>query len=126
MNARTAGWAAYFVLVALQPLWHLFWLPPSTLPAWAVAAFFLLPPLLPLVALGLRRPSALFWAAVISLFYFCHGVMEGWSDPAARLLAAFEIAASTAIVLAVGWDGLQRRRAARASYNHDIVRESPP
>lgn len=103
-HAAIVGWAG---LALLQPAWHL-WLVPSPQPAGPLLLLALLPLALPLLAL--RRPArALLWAGIVALFYFCHGIADLWSVPAARLPAALEIAFSLLLILALG-AGVQRRR----------------
>jgi uncharacterized membrane protein len=109
---------AYVLLIALcllQPAWYLWLAPPHSLSPWLALCLALLP-LSPVILLVLlRRPSALFWAGVISLLYFCHGVMEGWSVAELRWLGLTEALIAFVLVCAVGADGLQRRRAAKAA-----------
>ena len=105
---------AFFALVLLQPAWHGWLHPPRTLPVgWAVA-IALLPLLLPLAGLLLRRSAAPFWAGLLSLPYFCHGVAEAWASPPERVLALAECVLALSVVLAVGMHGLALRRRARA------------
>ncbi len=114
MNPRSLGALAFWALVALQPAWHLWLAPPARISGTLATAIMLAPLLPPAIALLLRRPTALFWAAVVALLHFSHGVSELWADPAARLPAAAQVALATLLVLAVGRDGWLRRRAARA------------
>ncbi len=114
MSARSLAALAFWALFALQPAWHLWMAPPTRISGLLATAIMLLPLLPPAVALLLRRPIALFWAAVVSLLHFCHGISELWADPAARAPAALQVALATTLVLAVGRDGWLRRRAARA------------
>ncbi|MCK7594327.1 DUF2069 domain-containing protein [Pseudomarimonas salicorniae] len=113
--ARSAAIALFFLLCLLQPVWYLWLAPPASLPAWLALSLALIPLAPVMVLLALGRPSALFWAGVVSLLYFCHGVMEGWTVPATRGLGLFEASIAFALVCAVGADGLHRRRAARAA-----------
>jgi uncharacterized membrane protein len=63
-----------FAMATLQVAWHAWLAPPDTLPV-AVALTLALTPIAPAVLLALlRRPSALFWAGVASLLYFCHSI----------------------------------------------------
>ena len=113
--ARRIAIALFVALCLVQPAWYLWLAPPSMLPGWMAITLALLPlaPVALLLALG--RPSALFWAGVVSLLYFCHGVMEGWTVAATRGLGIVEALIAFALVCAVGADGLQRRRAAKAA-----------
>ncbi|GIX35245.1 MAG: hypothetical protein KatS3mg126_1024 [Lysobacteraceae bacterium] len=100
-------------LVVLQAVWYLALDPPAIVPAWLALSLAWLP-LLPAVLLQLRGArTAPFWSGVLALPYFCHGVMEAWAVPALRLPGLLEAIVASALVLAVGADGLQRRRAAR-------------
>jgi len=78
------GRAAWFVLIALQLLWHGWLARPEHLPTWLVLAVTVVPLLLPFAALpDLRR--ALLWVGILSLFYFCHGVAEELIHSLARV-----------------------------------------
>lgn len=111
--ARRLASLGLLALFGLQWLWHGWWAPPAHLPALGVAALFALP-LLPAMALHWRsRRHADFWAAVTALFYFCHGVMETWSSPAARGPALVETAVAVVLIVAASWDGMQARIGAR-------------
>lgn len=115
MTARSIGALCWWALVALQPAWHLWWHPAAAFPAWLVVAILWLPMLPPSIMLLRRHPAGLFWAAVVGLLYFCHGVMEAWAAPPVRIAALLEVLFASGVVLAVGTDGLQRRRAQRAA-----------
>ncbi len=108
---RRLGLLAFWLLFALQWLWHGWLSPPLRLPVWLPLLLFAGPLLVPAFGLLRRRPNALFWAAVVSLLHFCHGVSELWTDPQVTALAATEIALSLLLIGAVGIDGLGRRRA---------------
>ena len=104
---------AFFALVLLQPAWHGWLHPPRVLaPGWAVA-IALAPLLLPLAGLLLRRGSAPFWAGLLALPYFCHGVAEAWASPPERALALTESVLALVVVLGVGLHGLRLRRQQR-------------
>jgi uncharacterized membrane protein len=115
MSARRVGLASFWLLFLLQPTWQLWLSPAQVLPPLLVTAVLLVPLLPPAIGLLLRRPSALFWGGVIALLHFCHGITELWSDPTVTALAAIQTGLSTALIAAIGWDGLQKRRAARAA-----------
>lgn len=78
--------------------------------AWVL---FCLPPLLlvPGAWRGRRLPS--FWASVLALLWFAHGVMEAWSVPAVRGHALAVTALSLSIVFAASWPALSARFARR-------------
>lgn len=112
---RTVAVVLFVLLCLLQPVWYLWLAPPTLLPPW-LALGLALAPLLPVaLLLALRRPTGLFWAGVVSLLYFCHGVMEGWTVEATRWLGLGEALIAFALVCAVGADGWQKRKAARAA-----------
>jgi uncharacterized membrane protein len=115
VTPRRLAAGAVFALFALSWAWYLWLAPPVTLPPWLVAAghaSMMLPSVLLLFA---RRPSALFWGAVGALFAFCHGVMEAWSAPAARLPAWIEIALALVIIFGASWAGMRGRFAKKRS-----------
>lgn len=96
-------------LLALQLLWHGLLLPAGGGARWPVAALFSLPLLPSLVLLLGRRPSAVFWGGVASLFYFCHGITEAWTVAQARPLALAEIALAVWVIVMGSWDGMKAR-----------------
>ncbi len=101
MNLRRMAFAAWALLAALQIAWHGLLLPPTRMPVAIALGFSLLPLALPLLAI--RHPQrALFWAGLVSLLYFSHGVMEAWSAPAERALALAEIVLSVLLIAALG------------------------
>jgi len=79
------------------------------LAAWVV---FALPPLL-LALAHLRGSRAAFWAGVLALFWFSHGVMVAWTGSYARPLALLEIVLSLAVIGAASAPGLRARFARR-------------
>ncbi|GGD43309.1 DUF2069 domain-containing protein [Pseudoxanthomonas indica] len=70
---------------------------------------FTVPPLLCLIGVLLKRRQAGFWAGVLGLFWFAHGVMVAYSRPAEALFAWLEIVLSLVIVLTASWPGLSAR-----------------
>jgi uncharacterized membrane protein len=92
-------------LLALAAL-YVFWFNANPWPAMAVFAG---PPLL-LAALcwnGANKPA--FWAGLLALGWFSHGVMVAWSRPEERELAQIEIVLSLVVVLAASLPGLRAR-----------------
>ncbi len=109
MSVRRIGFVGWFALLVLQLAWHAWLAPPTATPLAPTLVLCLLPLLLPLLAL--RNPRrALLWAAIVSLFYFSHGIAEIWAHPHLRLLAGIEIAFSAVVILAAGFDGRRGRR----------------
>ncbi|WP_140910219.1 DUF2069 domain-containing protein [Cognatiluteimonas lumbrici] len=70
---------------------------------------FALPPLL--LAWWLPRAPALagFWAGVLALAWFSHGIMVAWSRPPERWPALAEVALALVVVLAASVPGLRAR-----------------
>ncbi len=101
---------AWLALLLLQPLWYL-WLAPPSQPALA-AALGLLFLLLPALAYGSGLRRALLWAGIVSLFYFCHGVVAAWVAPPARLPALLEVLLCLLLIGALGVDARRGRRRA--------------
>lgn len=96
--------AALFALVAVYGLWF------GRDAQWFALAVFALPALWLGVAL-LRDGGArtAFWAGVLALAWFSHGVMVAWTRAPERWFACAEIALAVAIVLAASMAGLRAR-----------------
>lgn len=77
----------------------------------AVAALlvFALPPLLLALPVWRGGRRAAFWAGVLGLFWFSHGVMAAWTRPPERLFAWLEIVLSLLVIGTTSWPGLQAR-----------------
>ena len=98
-----------FAMLVLQIIWHAWLAPPETLPK-SVALALALAPIAPAVILAvLCRPSAVFWAGVASLIYFCHSIGELWATPTIWPLALLELGLSLWIIFSGNWDGLQAK-----------------
>lgn len=109
-RAYRFGLAAWAGLALLQVLWHGMLFPPQLLPIWAVLSITVVPLLLPLFALRRDVRRALLWVGILSLFYFCHGIAEGWSSSSERWLALAEIVLTLLLIGALG-AGVQRKPA---------------
>ncbi|MGY1459661.1 MULTISPECIES: DUF2069 domain-containing protein [unclassified Luteimonas] len=72
-------------------------------------AVFSLPPLLLAVGVLALRRTAPFWAGVLALGWFCHGVMLAWERAEGRGFALAEVALALGIVCASSWPGLRGR-----------------
>jgi uncharacterized membrane protein len=108
--SQRIGVMAWLALLALQCAWYAWLFPPQRMPLWLALAVTALPLLLPLLAIGnLRR--ALLWAGMLSLFYFCHGVAEGFSSPPERIPALLEVLLTLLLIGALG-AGVKRRQKA--------------
>ena len=95
---------ALFALSALFALWFR-----GDRHYTAVLLVFVLPPLLALAGVLRGSARAAFWAGVLALFWFSHGVMVAWTRPGEALFAWLEIVLSLLVVGAVSWAGLQAR-----------------
>jgi uncharacterized membrane protein len=93
-------------LLALSVL-YVAWFHDDSRPVAALLVFAL-PPLL--LALGAwRGVRSRFWAGVLALAWFSHGVMSAWSHPETRALALAEIALALVVIGAANWAGLQAK-----------------
>jgi len=110
MTPERIGVAAWIALVALQFAWYLGLAPPATGSPWLALALTLPALLLPLIALRTGLARALFWVAVVALFYFCHGVVAAWTSPAARVPAIIESVLCVVSILAIGAIGKRDKR----------------
>ena len=72
-------------------------------------AVFALPPLLLGIGVLARRRTAPFWAGVLALAWFCHGVMLAWERAEGRGFALGEVALALGIIGAANWPGLRAR-----------------
>lgn len=102
--ARKLLAAALLALSALYVLWfhndkHLV----------AVLLIFVLPPLALLLRVLRGSAKAAFWAGVLALFWFSHGVMVAWSRPAEAGYAWGEIALALLVIFSSSWSGLRKR-----------------
>ncbi len=75
----------------------------------AAMIFFTLPPLLLLAGVLRGSAKAAFWAGVLGLLWFCHGIMEAYTLPAQRGYATAELALAVIIILASSWPGVSAR-----------------
>ncbi len=103
MSPSRAGFLAWALLVLLQPAWYLWLAPPANGNGLLALAFTLPPLLLPLLALRRSAHRALLWVGIVSLFYFCHGIVAAWVYPNARLPALLEVAFCLVLIATLGW-----------------------
>ena len=101
--ARRIVQLALFALVLLFAAWF------GPRGEWVALAVFALPPLL--LAAWLPRAPVLagFWAGVLALLWFSHGVMVAWSRPPERAFALAEVVLALVVVLAASVPGLRAR-----------------
>jgi uncharacterized membrane protein len=102
------GLLAWAALVVLQLIWHGWLFPPQLMPIWLVLAISVIPLLLPLLTIRDAR-RALLWVGILSLFYFCHGIAEGWSSSSERWLALIEIILTLLLIGTLG-AGVKRKQ----------------
>ena len=100
---------SYIVLSGLLLGWYGFYdLSPITL------ITLLLPLVFPLRGLLQGNPYTFAWSSFLILIYFIHGVVEAYANPAARLLASFEILCSVTFysgaVLYARWRGRELKQ----------------
>ena len=103
MNTVAVGFAAWAGLILLQPLWYLWLAPPANGQAGLALALTLPPLLLPLVAVRRGPRRMLLWIGIVSLGYFCHGVVAAWSIPSMRMLAIIEVILCVLLIGTLGW-----------------------
>ncbi|MDR6095660.1 DUF2069 domain-containing protein [Stenotrophomonas sp. SORGH_AS_0321] len=103
-GARSVLLLALLGLAALYAGWFLndrHWL--------ATQLVFTAPPLALAIALRMGWRKAGFWACVLALGWFSHGVMSAWSDAGTRLLAWLGIGLSLVVIFAGSLPGLRAR-----------------
>ena len=98
-------------LLALAALFAA-WFAPTPDP-WVALAVFAVPPAILALAHWRGRRSAAFWAGVLALAWFSHGVMVAWTRPPERGLALAETGLALVVVVASSWPGLRARFARR-------------
>lgn len=102
--------ASRILIAALAALAALFtaWFAPVPGP-WVALAVFALPPALIAVGQWRGRPTAGYWASVLGLFWFSHGVMVAYSRPPERWFALAEVALALLIIFAASGTGMRAR-----------------
>ena len=101
---RTVLLLALMALAALFAGWFIndrHWL--------ATQLVFTAPPLALAIAVRLGWRKAGFWASVLALGWFSHGVMSAWSHPETRWLALIEIALALLVIFSASQPGLRAR-----------------
>jgi uncharacterized membrane protein len=94
--------AALFALAGLYAFWFA-----NT--SWPALLVFATPPLLLALVAWNGSNRAAFWAGVLALIWFSHGVMVAWTRPSERSFAHAEIVLAVAIVFIVSLPGLRAR-----------------
>ncbi len=103
MMAMRSGFLAWAGLIILHIVWHAWLAPPANGQIGLALALTLAPLLLPLLALRRGPKRALLWVGIVSLGYFCHGVVVAWSIPSMRWLAIIEIILCVLLIGTLGW-----------------------
>ncbi len=80
---------------------------------WVALAVFALPPLWLLRSTLHGNARSGFWAGVLALLWFSHGVMVAWTRPPERVFALGEAGLAVVIVLAASIPGLRARFSGR-------------
>ena len=107
MSPRVQKWTLAILLLALAAVFGIWfahdrhWL--------ASQLVFTAPPLLLAVGLLTGRGKAMFWAGVLALFWFSHGVMSAWSHPESAHWAWLELLLALAVIGVSSAPGLRRR-----------------
>lgn len=102
--SRTTLMLVLMALAAVYTVWFIndrHWL--------AAQLVFTAPPLVLAIALRCGWTKAAFWAQVLALGWFSHGVMSAWSHPQTRGLALLAVALSLVVILAGSLPGLRAR-----------------
>jgi uncharacterized membrane protein len=110
MNVFAGPLARRVLIVALIALTglYLMWFGGAVSP-WAPLLVFALPPAaLAMAALRGWRQAG-FWAGVLALAWFSHGVMVAWSRAPERVFAVVEIVLALAVVFAASLPGIKAR-----------------
>jgi uncharacterized membrane protein len=84
----------YFGIMLLLPVWYGWLAPPSRLPPQLALLALGLPLFAPLRGLLHARSYTVAWSLYLCLIYFTHGIVEAYSEAAARGLALTEVALS--------------------------------
>jgi uncharacterized membrane protein len=107
MSPRAQKWTLATVLLALAAVFAVWfahdrhWL--------ASQLVFTAPPLLLALGVVTGRGKAMFWAGVLALFWFSHGVMSAWSHPETAHFAWLELLLALAVIGVSSAPGLRRR-----------------
>ncbi len=112
MKARARDLVLSLALLALASLYGAWFHADRHLAA--VLLVFIAPPLLLLVGVIAQRAAARFWAGVLALFWFSHGVMSAWAHREVALYAWLEIGLSLLVIGLVSVPGVRARFARKA------------
>lgn len=107
MSPRAQKWTLATVLLALAALFAVWFAHDRHWPASQLV--FTAPPLLLALGVVTGRGKAMFWAGVLALFWFSHGVMSAWSHPETAHFAWLELLLALAVIGVSSAPGLRRR-----------------
>ncbi|HUH91244.1 MAG TPA: DUF2069 domain-containing protein [Lysobacter sp.] len=93
-------------LIALAVLYAVWFAPARD---WAALVVFALPPLALGIAAMLRSRTAAFWASVLALAWFSHGIMASWTHPSELAFGLLETLLALVVVYAANLPGLRAR-----------------
>ncbi len=113
MKAATAAPRLLGSALGLLVVLYLAWFHDDRHAAGALLVFAL-PPLLLAVPCWRGGRRAAFWAGVLALFWFSHGVMTAWAHREQALFGWAEIGLSLVVVITSSWPGLHARFARRS------------
>ncbi len=105
----TASRVLIAALAALAAV-YVAWFAPMPRP-WVALLVFALPPALLAIGQWLRRPTAGYWASVLGLFWFSHGVMAAYSRPQERWFGLAEVGLALLVIFAASGPGMRARLA---------------
>lgn len=112
--------ASRVLVLALAALAALFavWFAPRPWP-WVALAVFALPPALLAIGRWRGRRTAGYWASVLALFWFSHGIMVTYSRPPDRWFGLAEVALALVIIFAASGPGMRARLAQKKAERAD-------
>ena len=91
MTGRKLALIGYFGNLGLLPAWYGWLAPMQWFSRTTVLVVLLIPMLAPLRGILQGRPYTYAWSGFIALLFFTHGVVEAYSNAAARMYASLEI-----------------------------------
>ena len=110
-SRRPGSWTLVAALLALTALFCTWFWPAAGWPKRDVVALvvFAVPPLWLAVARLAGARTAAYWAGVLALAWFSHGIMVAWTRPPELAFALLETALALVVVFAANMPGLRGR-----------------
>lgn len=102
-----ASWTLLLALLALTAL-YAWWFGAQPEP-WVTLAVFALPPAWLAIGVLRRWRTTAYWAGVLALAWFSHGVMVAWTRPPERIFALIEVGLALVVVFSANMPGLRAR-----------------